>query len=365
MRKKVLVMFLVVAVLVAPLTVAGAQATSMIVIAGGLNNPRGITFGPDGNLYVAEAGVGGDGPCIDGPEGPACYGPSGSITRVDLTSGEQGRIATGLPSLGEFGSLGPHDIAFKGRVAAVVIGLGADPAMRETLGDAGAGFGQIVQLKPSGKWRFAVDVAAFESSDNPDGGMVDSNPYAVTPIIGGFAVADAGGNDLLKVSNKGAISTLAVFPDRLVEFPPGSGEMIPMQAVPTSVAVGPDHALYVGQLTGFPFPPGGANVYRVVPGEEPEVFASGFTNIIDLAFGPDGNLYALEISANGLLSVDPTDPSTMAGALIQVAPDGTQTTIASDGLVVPGGLVIAADGTIYVTNYSIFPGMGEVVMITP
>jgi hypothetical protein len=37
-----------------------------------------------------------------------------------------------------------------------------------------------------------------------------------------------------------------------------------MQAVPTSVAVAPDGAYYVGQLTGFPFPVGGARVFRVV-----------------------------------------------------------------------------------------------------
>jgi hypothetical protein len=47
---------------------------------------------------------------------------------------------------------------------------------------------------------------------------------------------------------------------------------------------------YVGQLTGFPFPPGGANVWRVKPGHDPQVFKGGFTNIIDIAFDKRGRL---------------------------------------------------------------------------
>ena len=89
------------------------------------------------------------------------------------------------------------------------------------------------------------------------------------------------GNSLLGISH-GKISTLAVFPNRVVPNPFG-GPDIPMQAVPTTVTRGPDGALYVGQLTGFPFPVGGANVYRIGPGGQPQVFASGFTNIIDIS----------------------------------------------------------------------------------
>ena len=74
-----------------------------------------------------------------------------------------------------------------------------------------------------------------------------------------------------------------------------------MQAVPTSVAVRPkDPNIYVGQLTGFPFPPGAANVWAVTPDGSKTVYASGFTNIIDIAWGPKGSLYVLEIAANGL-----------------------------------------------------------------
>ena len=72
------------------------------VIASGLNNPRGLSFAPDGALYIAEAGTGGAGPCFQGPEGPACYGHSGSVTRVSHKS--QRRVLTGLPSYGGEGT---------------------------------------------------------------------------------------------------------------------------------------------------------------------------------------------------------------------------------------------------------------------
>ena len=80
------------------------------------------------------------------------------------------------------------------------------------------------------------------------------------------------------------------FPIATLPFPPFS--QVPADPVPTSVVKGPDGAFYVSQLTGFPFTPGVANIWRLVPGQTPTVYASGLTNMTDLAFGPDGSLYA-------------------------------------------------------------------------
>jgi hypothetical protein len=172
------------------------------------------------------------------------------------------------------------------------------------------------------------------------------------------------------VPDEGDISTIAVFPDTMVDapeflgLPPGT--QIPMQAVPTSVVQGPDGAWYVGQLTGFPFVPGAAKIWRIAEGEDPEVYAEGFTNIIELAFDDAGNLFVLEITAGGLLNVNPEDPSTFAGALFKVSPDGTvaEETAVSKHLFTPGGMAFGPDGTLYISNYGLMPGMGGVISVT-
>ena len=69
-----------------------------------------------------------------------------------------------------------------------------------------------------------------------------------------------------------------------------SARRVTVQSVPTSVAVGPDGALYAGELTGFPFNPGDARVWRVVPGHAPTVYARGFTNISAIAFDRSGEV---------------------------------------------------------------------------
>src|SRR5436189_2213036 len=269
------------------------------VIATGLDNPRGLAFGPDGALYVAEAGRGGDGPCVPGPFGEACYGPSGGITRI--AHGRQERIVTGLSSFASpAGGLafGAHDISFRppggaharhGRLwrhggrhhrASAYVVVGACFTPNETCG-------RLLKLTGHGGWRTVADLNAFEVQNNPDGlHPGESDPYAVLALRGEQIVADAAGNDLLRVSRDGQISVLAVFPQRTVTGPGGTPVM--MDAVPTSVAVGPDGALYVAQLTGAPFPVGAARIYRLVPGGAPEVYAGGFTNVIDIAFARDG-----------------------------------------------------------------------------
>lgn len=345
-----------------------AMAASWTVVASGLNNPRGLDFAPNGALFIAEAGVGGNGPTVPGAEGIMHFGLSGSVTKV--FKGQQSRVITGLPSLGGdggFAAVGPSAISFGQQGHAfLTIGLAQNPSVRASvLGAASAGMDTLYQMNQNGKLQTVADLGAFELAKDPDGHGPDSNPNGVlSDTAGGVYVTDAGANALLHIDARGRVSVVAVFPDRLVPTPPflpqpPFGPMIPMQAVPTNVVRGPDGALYVSQLTGFPFPVGAARVYRVVPGSAPTIYASGFTNIIDLAFDASGNLFVLEIDQDGLAGGGST------GRLARVpAGGGAGVTVLSDGLVMPGGLAIGPDGALYISNFSIFPGAGQVVRVT-
>jgi hypothetical protein len=282
-------------------------------------------------------------------------------------------VLTGLPSAAApdgTAASGPVDLGFSGWTGYLLVGNpGGGTGTREQFGPGAGRFGKLLKVDLRGI-RAVADFPRFEERNNPDRGAgaepgfeIDSNPNGLLVRHRSQLVTDAGGNDLLKVDRKGRIKVVAVFPPRLVPAPPGIPDLppeIPMQAVPTSVVKGPDGAYYVGQLTGFPFPVGGAKVFRVVPGHRPRVFAGGFTNIIDIAFDKRGRLYVLEIATNGLLSAGENELP--VGRLVRVNRDGSRTTLASEGLNAPGGFVLG-HGAAYITNNSILSDAGQVVKV--
>jgi hypothetical protein len=345
-------------------TTAEAAVT---VVMSGLDNPRGLAFSPNGALYVAEAGRGGAGPCVvNGAGENRCYGPTGAITR--LWKGVQQRVVEGLPSHAVYGhpifpngssASGPNDISFQGTGGAyVTLGLGGGPQFQDDYGAAGELMGTVLHVAASGQWRMVADVASFEFAANPDVRFHDSNPFGILAEPGGRYVADAGANALFRVASNGSVETVAVFP-RVPHpgFPPGP----PLaEAVPTTVARGPDGALYVGQLTGFPFASGVASVYRVVPGQAPVVHCTGFTTILDIAFGQQGEMYVVENASGNALPPFPAN----SGRLLRVEDDCSRSTVHAP-LDRPTSVVIGPDGSIYVTNHGVSAGIGEVLKITP
>jgi hypothetical protein len=334
------------------LTTTAQLVAATNTLMSGLNSPRGLALGPDGGIYVAEAGAGGAGPCQVGSSNESrCFGQTGAVSR--FLNGVQQRIVTNLPSHALPGGdqgIGPNDIGFQGSGMFVVMGLGFDPssAARSSYGPLGQLFGALLQISAKGEITVAGDVSAYEKDVNPAGGPLDSNPFGLLVLPTLRLVADAGANALLSVLPNGLVNTMAVFPSRPTRT---------TDSVPTAVAVGPDGAYYVGELSGVPFTTGAANVYRVVPGQAPQVFRSGFTTVTDINFGPDGSLYVIEHS---------TGPAFFAlpGDLVKITPDGQRTVLVS-GLNRPTSVLVTSDGTVYYTNRGITAGAGEVWKLTP
>ena len=345
------------------------------VVASGLSNPRGILI-EDGNedddsepaIYVTEAGHGGEGPCLHSPNGDYfdCYGPTGAITRIK--NGIAERIVTGLPSFaGPNGgyAVGPSRIISNGQSLFVSFANYGDPEERAVATGADIRFGKLLRLRIEDgvKSKVLADISAFEDLYNPDGDVeVESNPLGLAFGRGkGFYVTDAAANDLLIVRPSDLVSLRYVFPERnfpapdFLGLPPGT--LLPVQAVPTAVVKGPDGAHYVAEFTGFPYPQGQARVFRVGKQGDPTVYADGFSNIIDLAFGPDGSLYVLEMAKYGLVSQNVT------GAVTRISPDGVRTLIADTGLAYPTAIAVDRLGKIYVANYGTSGSNGQLVIL--
>jgi hypothetical protein len=361
----------------------GAPVVGVQVVASGLNQPKKITISPRGNLIVALSGDGvAPATCTDGNE-PSCLDTSGAIDRI-TPSGQVTTLEGGLPSVSGGGpgasATGPAEGAFiNGSLQVLFQNTDIDPTTgAEPYGTAGSLLGDLVNFPHfGGTASIEADFGAFEAANNPDGGegtavqlgaeaAIDSDPYSFVPYHGGIVVADAAGNDLLFVSRSGKISVLAVFPTISEVAAPltlgptqTTAVTIDAQPVPDSVTVGPDGALYVGELGGEPFDVGTSSVYRVVPGHAPQVYASGFTAIGDIAFDHWGRLLVLEIDQAGI-----NDPALASGglptpgAIIRVGHNGSQTMVASTGLEFPTGMAVAPDGTVYVSNYGVVSATG-------
>jgi hypothetical protein len=375
--------------LVAASPAAARSVQSTEEIASGLDNPRHLAVSPTGDIFVAEAGRGGDpatsNSCFNSAEGAACTGATGAVTRITFKGkgkpAKQKRILTGLASFApETGdtAIGPHGIFATGRSVFVTNGgpteptRGTPPAtvLRDpTLVDeepVSARFGTLLQIGKKNKARKVADLWRFERDENPDedagNPAIDSNAVDVLPKGGRLIVADAGSNSILRVKRNGKISVITTFPNVPTD---AFGETIPMQAVPTGVVNGPDKALYVSQLTGFPFPVGGASVFRVNPRTGAQsTYATGFTNIMDLDFGRDGTLYVLEIDTDSLLP--PVGPLN-DGGLWTVPPDGgtpERVEMPAGTLTNPGGIDVDKRGNVYVTNHATSAGEGQVLKLT-
>jgi hypothetical protein len=376
--------------------IAAQSPPQLTVLADGLNNPRGLAFAPNGRLYVAEAGIGAG----DGNGGFAVgVGFTASITEIagaDSSHPRWQRIVTGLASVGDTENgfpeaLGPSGVSVHGSGGIYVTmgesGLGVGASTPDLPAAARAQFGHLLKVTPSGHWKAVADVGDYdyqwtgENMDQPwapEGQFPDANPYGLLAVAGRQFVVDAGANTLNEVRPNGSVRIIAYFPNPLLPLP--NGTLVPVSdAVPTCVAQGPDGFLYVGTLAfganfarfGTNAPPNWASlppqskVYRVNPdGEEvflteSDVWASGFNPITACGFHGTA-LYLTEYATQ--------DSGYATGDVVRVEVNadgsaGTRTTLGAGALYQPNGLAFDGNGQVYVSNYSISAGGGQVVRV--
>lgn len=323
---------------------------------------------------------------FDGPLFGLATAPNGDLLVAD---GSVGVIPIGKKGVGEpIGPVGVTAVSPIGRGSFwVVTGEQGGPPIGPTT-DTGQGLHRV----SGGQARKVINLFEYEAANNPapPAETPDSNPFDVESLGGHTAlVVDAGGNDLLWIDNQGNASLVAVFPNEPVSTAniqslagcPSSGApfcmlppMIPAQAVPTSVAVGPDGYFYVGELRGFPAPTDESNIWRVSPGAASaacgtspdcvKLFDGGFTSIIDLAFGPDGLLYVAEMDEDSWAAVEIFNTfsggSINACNITSAVPSCTQV---ATGIPQLTAITFGKDGSLWATRNALVPGGAEVVKI--
>ncbi len=304
-------------------------AGAVTVVAGGLTNPRGFDFAPDGSLAVALAGQ---------------PGANAGVARIE--GGCPELIAQGLPAYRiVFGGVtGVADVAYLGgQLYALVSG-----------GDIDRG-GQpngLYRLDGAGEVELIANISAF-IRDNPVVEIpgdydTDGQPYAMLAMDDAFWVTEGNSNQVLRVGLDGSISRVA--------------DLSRGHPIPTGIAPIPDGGAYVGYFSRAPYEEGVAKVVKVSQDGTVSDVWTGLTLVTALAVGPDGALYALEMATGH--GDDPGAIAPGTGRVVRmIGPDEGEPVVT--GLPLPAAMAFGPDGTLYISSpvYGADDGQGTILRI--
>src|SRR5213596_1408365 len=339
--------------------VVRSAPNNVTVFATGLNNPRGLKFGPDGNLYVAEGGIGGanstEGCCeqVIPPVGPYTGSTTGSrISKIDA-NGNRTTAVDNLPSSqtsAATGNLisGAADVAFIGNTLYILMGGAGCSHGVPQVPEMPNG---VLRVNADGTTELIANLSAFVMAfpvahPNPDDFEPDGTWYSMIALAGNLYAVEPNHGELDRITPEGQIS-------RATDISASQGHI-----VPTAIAYRGN--FYVANLNTLPVVPGSSKIYKITPSGNVSVFAEGLTAILGVVFDGRARMYVLETSTAA------GDPTPFTGKVIRVDPSGHQTEIAS-GLFFPTGMTLGPDGALYVSNVGFGPppvGLGEILRIT-
>jgi hypothetical protein len=337
-----------------------AAKSGHVVVVSGLNNPRQLVLVGNGELLIAEAGKGGKIKAT-GPDGEATYiGRTGSISVVYLPGLarhlQPTRIVTGLMSgAGADGSFAVGSDGVAARSAHGRIYIQETFAPRNVLPPSLLRQdGMLLRAKPYHAAHRYVNITHFERSHDPDHKGFDSDPYAVITRKSDVLVADAAGNDILRVDGKGHIHVFHVFPNVrtgkcATQADPGP-KFPGCNFVPTSMALDAQGNVYVGGLSSLT--PHQGRVVKLSPdGKKVLRTWRGFTAVSGLAVSKSGVLYVSELMA---AEKHPANPM-ITGVVTRINKKNVR---AHRDVPFPAGLAINSSGQLFVAAWSVAPATG-------
>jgi len=300
------------------------------VVATDLLHPYGVSIDADGNLWVAQAGNGGNLTLQETDEGTVTAGLTGAVTKVS----PDGVASTvfNMPSAGDETASGPlfrvynHD-------GLIWLVLASDSSSEDdaTVSPPSSPFADaIVAVEPdTNRVVYWIDMWQYEADNDPDGsGELNSNPTDLAwDSDGTLYINDTGANTILSWTPETGLQTFRTWTD---------------DPVPTAIQIMDNGDMYVGFL-GQGIAPGAGKVeHWSADGTLLETF-SDMTAVTDIQVTDDGTIYAVE-----LFGFDPENPDMPGpGRVVSVTGDGVTPVV--EGLPFPYALAQDTEGNLYVT----------------